>query len=315
MSSLFNHNLVNNAGACFAFVLFFVCSLSQSDASLPSETEPAKPVLQLANVYHSDISLTEYWVSEKLDGVRAYWNGKQLLSKQGYVYQAPEWFLKGLPEFALDGELWLDRGGFDRLSGIVRKQQAIDEEWGLVTYQVFDLPEHPGSFDERLQKLQGYFQQSPTPAWLYLIPQRKIKRHRDLDKLLQTVVAENGEGLMLHKGSSYYHAGRDDDLLKLKTYEDAEAIVLEHLPGKGKHHGRMGALLVEAVNHEQSGKIFKIGTGFSDAERENPPRIDTVITYKYHGLSSKGVPRFASFIRIREKQELGFADPTRVSRF
>jgi DNA ligase-1 len=278
---------------CFFVFLVSALCVSAGDKTLA-------PALQLANNFHPHIQLDNYWVSEKLDGVRAYWNGQQLLSKQGYVYQAPGWFLEDFPEFALDGELWLDRGKFDRLSGIVRKQQAIDEEWALVSYQVFDLPEHPGNFDERLKILQDYFQHTPTPAWLYLIPQFKVSSQRALEKLLNTVVADQGEGLMLHKGTSYYHAGRDDDLLKLKTYDDAEAIVLDYLPGKGKHEGRMGALLVKAVNHQQRDKVFRIGTGFSDAQRENPPPIGGLITYKYFGLSSNGVPRFASYMRVRE---------------
>lgn len=267
---------------------------------LSADEQPRPPELQLANLYSPGIDLHNYWVSEKLDGVRAYWNGRQLLSKQGHVYQAPAWFLKDLPDFALDGELWLDRGQFDRLSGIVRKLNPIDEEWAQVSYQVFDLPEHPGNFNQRLQVLQTYFLQHTTPPWLYLVPQFKVTKATELNQLLTQVVADKGEGLMLHKGSSHYHAGRDDDLLKLKTYEDAEAIVLEHLPGKGKHQGRLGALLVKAVNHRQQDKIFRIGTGFSDQQRENPPPIGGLITYKYFGLSSKGVPRFASFMRVRK---------------
>ncbi len=258
------------------------------------------PELQLANHYHSEITLNDYWVSEKLDGVRAYWNGKHFVSKQGHVYRAPEWFLAGLPDFPLDGELWLDRGRFDLLSGIVRKQQPLDEEWRLVTYQVFDLPDAGGDFDARLKLLKDYFQQHDTPPWLYLVPQFKVKDQADLNLLLKAVVDQNGEGLMLHKGVSHYHAGRDDDLLKLKTYQDAEAIVLKYLPGKGKNADKVGSLLVKALNQEQAGKVFKIGGGLSDAERENPPPLNSVITYKYFGLTSNGLPRFASFMRIRK---------------
>lgn len=277
------------------FFLFLIlpCSLFASEKRSP-------PDLQLANVYYPGIELQNYWVSEKLDGVRAYWNGKDLVSKQGHVYRAPEWFLEGLPDFPLDGELWLDRGAFDRLSGIVRKQEPVHEEWGLVTYQIFDLPGHPGAFDQRLRTLEDYFKNHATPPWLYLVPQFKVTQPKALTAMLNTIVAEKGEGLMLHKGSSHYHAGRDDDLLKLKTYEDAEAIVLKHLPGKGKHKGRMGALLVKAVNHQQRDKVFRIGTGFSDLQRENPPSVGELITYKYFGLSSKGLPRFASFMRVRK---------------
>jgi DNA ligase-1 len=85
--------------------------------------------------------------------------------------------------------------------------------------------------------------------------------------------------------------------LKLKTYEDAEAVVIAHLPGKGKYQGMMGALLVEMPDQRR----FKIGTGFSDAQRADPPPIGSTITYKYFGKTSTQLPRFASFLRVRNE--------------
>jgi len=271
-----------------------------STSAIAFEANIHAPPLQLANTYHSEIQVQDYWVSEKLDGVRAYWNGHQFISKQGNIYQAPEWFTKDFPPFALDGELWLDRGKFDALSGIVRKELPLDKEWQRITYQVFDLPEHQANFDERLAYLKNYFLKEQAPVWLKLIPQYKVQNEQELLLKLKGIEALRGEGLMLHKGSSFYHDGRDDDLLKLKTYQDAEAQVIGHLPGKGKYSEALGALLVTALNHEAKGKTFKIGTGFSDLERQNPPQIGATITYKYYGLTSKGLPRFASFMRIRE---------------
>lgn len=102
---------------------------------------------------------------------------------------------------------------------------------------------------------------------------------------------------MLRKPNSSYEAGRSYNLLKVKTYEDAEATVIAHLPGKGKHSGRLGALLVKLPNGIQ----FAVGSGFSDLERENPPPIGSIITFKYYGYHKSGIPRFASFLRVREK--------------
>jgi DNA ligase-1 len=101
---------------------------------------------------------------------------------------------------------------------------------------------------------------------------------------------------MLHRGSSLYVGKRNGDLLKLKPYEDAEAVVIKHLPGKGKFTNMMGAIIVEIPE----GKQFKIGTGFTHKERYNPPEIGSTITYQYRGKSKNGIPRFASFLRIRE---------------
>ena len=294
-----NRRLPCSAPKLFIVLMPLLLSLLFSSDAKCDKVNSKAPALQLANVYNSDIQLHDYWVSEKLDGVRAYWNGKQFLSKQGHIYQAPNWFIKDLPRFALDGELWLGRGQFDRLSGIVRKQVAIDKEWQTVSYQVFDLPEHADYFDKRLAYLKEYFSSESLPAWLKLIPQYKVRNEQALMLKLQQIEDLKGEGLMLHKGSSFYRSGRDDDLLKLKTYQDAEARVISHFPGKGKYQNVLGSLLVEAVNHKQKTKRFKIGTGFSDAERTNPPKAGSIITYKYFGLTSKGIPRFASFMRIR----------------
>jgi len=261
------------------------------------------PLLQLANHYHQQIEVQNYWVSEKLDGVRAYWDGSQFISKKGHVYSAPEWFTEGFPRFPLDGELWIARNTFDELSGIVRKNKPIDKEWQKVSYQVFDLPQSPETFDRRLIKLKKVFNQEKIefPEWLVLIKQYKSVSHDDLMAQLDLVVQQGGEGLMLHLGSSLYHGRRDDDLLKLKRYFDAEARVVEHIAGKGKNKGQLGSMLVEMLGGAQEKKRFRIGTGFSNEERKYPPPIGSIITYKYFGFTRNGLPRFASFMRIRKE--------------
>ena len=261
------------------------------------------PVLQLANHYHQEIEVNSYWVSEKLDGVRAYWTGSQFISKKGNVYPAPEWFTEDFPRFPLDGELWIARNTFDELSGIVRKNKPIDNEWQKVSYQVFDLPQSLEIFDGRLNELKILLNQKKMgfPDWLVLIKQFKAASHDDLMARLDLVVQQGGEGLMLHLGSSLYHGRRDDDLLKLKRYFDAEARVLEHLVGKGKYKGILGSMLVEVIGGSKEKIRFRIGTGFSDEERKYPPPIGSIITYKYFGFTRNGLPRFASFMRVRSE--------------
>ncbi len=256
--------------------------------------EASPPALQLANVYHDSINLEKYWVSEKYDGVRAFWNGKQLLSRQGNIIQAPIWFTEPLPDEQLDGELWLARGKFDRLSGIIRRQTPTDSDWLNVKYMVFDLPGSRMTFDDRLNLLKAIIHKI-NRSYIRLVKQEKMATQKLLMLKLEAVVAGGGEGLMLHLGTSTYKSFRNDDLLKLKKYSDAEAKVIQYIPGKGKFKGMLGSMLVET-----KGKLrFKIGSGFSDAERKKPPAIGSIITYKYFGLTSKGTPRFASFIRVR----------------
>ena len=301
--------IINNChrNLCFlpcriVFLWLFVCLPTLLCAQSP-------PSLQLANVYHSEIKVEDYWVSEKLDGVRAYWDGARFLSKNGNVYMAPDWFIKNLPSFALDGELWIARNTFDELSGIVRKKTPVDAQWRKVSYQVFDLPDDPVTFDERLSALNTLFgvesqgqkssEATVKPEWLVLIKQFKVSGHADLMNELDRVTKQGGEGLMLHLGSSLYRGRRDDDLLKLKQYFDAEATVIEHYPGKGKYTGLLGSMLVETIGPARERIRFRIGTGFNDEERKTPPPIGAVITYKYFGFTKSGLPKFASFIRLR----------------
>ena len=272
----------------FIVLVFFFSSLSQA-----GDLEP--PPIQLATVYHADINIQEYWVSEKLDGVRAYWNGQQLISKQGNIFNAPKWFIKDFPVVPLDGELWIKRHQFEKVSGIARKQHATTQEWQKISFMSFDLPSSAASFTARLQRLEKLIKLTNSP-YLKLIKQQKVKSNQQLQLLLEEVLKKGGEGLMLHKETAYYQVKRSKDLMKLKKREDAEAVVLQHLPGKGRNSGRLGAVLVET----ETGIQFKIGTGFSDKERENPPPIGTTITYTYIGKTNNNVPRFASFKRIRE---------------
>ena len=249
----------------------------------------------LAKVYKQE-NVSEWWVSEKLDGVRAIWNGKKLHFRSGKLISAPNWFIENFPEQLMDGELWMGRGTFEKLSGIVRKIQPNHNEWRQVSYMLFELPEHPGTFTRRVRKMVK-LTETLKISWLQPIPQIRLNSENALLNMLDEIVTKGGEGLMLHQADSLYHSGRSDDLLKLKPWQDAEATVVEILPGKGKFSGMMGSLLVA----DESGRIFRIGTGFSNKERRNPPTVGTVITYKFTGITNKGLPKFASFLRIYEQ--------------
>lgn len=254
----------------------------------------AKPKLMLANVYHQGLDLHDYWVSEKYDGVRALWDGTQFISRGGNIYHAPEWFITDFPKVHLDGELWISRQSFELLVSTVRDKKPDSEAWRKVKFMVFDLPKITDTFDNRLKQLAQIIDSANIP-WLNIVQQIKLQNHDALMKHLKKVTDLGAEGLMLHKGSSQYRAKRSGDLLKVKPYQDAEAIVVEHIAGKGKYTNMLGAIRVVLEN----GDTFKIGTGFSNAERQNPPKIGAVITYQFRGKTKNGIPRFASFLRER----------------
>ena len=276
-------------------LLLYAVGLQLLPWSVAHSAEFAPPPVMLANIYHADTKLADYWVSEKLDGVRGYWDGEKLLTRGGELISAPGWFTAGWPKIPMDGELWVGRGKFAETVSIVLRQTVDDAGWRKIRFMVFDLPAHPGIFTERNEALKTLLAGVALP-WVRQVEQLKVADHVQLRATLDRVVKNGGEGLMLHRGVSLYRAERSDDLLKLKPYQDAEAKVVGHLPGKGKHSGMLGALLVETA----AGVQFRIGTGFSDADRRNPPPLGSWVTYRFTGLNEKsGIPRFARFMRVR----------------
>lgn len=260
-------------------------------ATVPAFGLETLPQLQLAQSYQQQEAVSDFWISEKLDGVRAFWDGRQLRSRSGQWIKLPDALLEQLPAFALDGELWAGRGQFQQVMQALQPGSA-DELWQTIRLMVFDAPQESGTFTQRLQFLT---QQLPENAFVQLVPQQQLQTKTQLDLLLQQVVAEGGEGLMLHHAKALYQSGRVNHLQKLKLVEDAEARVVAHLPGRGQFSGMLGALLVELPD----GRRFKLGSGFTVAERQNPPGIGRLVTFQYQGLTHKGTPRFAVFVRER----------------
>jgi DNA ligase-1 len=260
----------------------------------PASADPP-PAMLLAEVYGADVEVSQYWVSEKFDGVRAQWDGRTLRFRGGGRVPAPAWFTAGFPAQPLDGELWIGRDRFDELSGTVRKIEPVDTEWRQVRYLVFELPGAAGDFSARVRQMQTLVDQAGVP-WLQAVEQTRVADHDALMQRLDAVIRTRGEGLMLHRADAPYLSGRSDALLKLKPWQDAEAVVVGHMPGKGKYQGMTGALQMAMPD----GKRFRIGSGLTDALRRQPPPVGTRITYRYQNLTKKGLPRFPRYLRVRE---------------
>lgn len=266
---------------------------AKAPAEEGAEDEGAAPPLLLAHSWDGEVDPSGWWMSEKLDGVRAYWDGRRFVSRLGNQYHAPGWFTEGLPEFPLDGELWLDRKAFQRTVSVVRRQDGGDA-WRQIKYLVFDAPGLKGSFEERVRH---YHEAIATrrPAFAQPLAHEVCRDLGHMRSELARVEGLGGEGLMLRRPGSPYEVGRSHTLLKVKSFFDAEARVVGHQAGAGKHKGRLGALLVEL----QDGTRFAVGTGLSDAQREDPPPVGAIITFRYQELSDGGVPRFPSFVGVR----------------
>ena len=229
-------------------------------------------------------------MSEKLDGVRAFWNGKQLLSRNGYAFTPSPGFTRDFPPFALDGELYSSREQFERISAAVRSSKG---DWSTLKLHVFDVPHAQGNLYQRLAVLQEWLKAHPQ-ANIVCIAQHEVRNFAQVQAFLRQIEAGGGEGVMLRDPNAGYAAGRSNQLLKLKSHQDAECTVTAHHAGKGKYTGKLGAFTCRNEYGE-----FRIGSGLSDADRGNPPPVGTVITYRYRGFTAKGLPRFPTYVRVR----------------
>jgi DNA ligase-1 len=257
-----------------------------------------KGPVQLATVYDNE-NISAYLVSEKYDGFRAIWKNGKLRTRNGHVIQTPQWFTQGLPNVWLDGELWYKRGEFEYVAATVTTNIPIDAQWRHITYMVFDAPTHTDRFQQRASFYSALLQELNI-AHIQAVEQFTIESNQALMALLEKYTRDGAEGLMLHKANALFSDGRSGNLHKLKKYMDAEATVIKHLPGKGKYINSMGSLLVEFINRAGVKIQFKIGSGFSDHQRKHPPPIGSRISFAYHGYTKRGLPRFASFMRIRD---------------
>jgi DNA ligase-1 len=294
MPNVFRRRESRNSGTALfhiiCFLLLFCWPLSTARAATP---EPMLP-----EVYHGQVDVRGWLMSEKLDGVRGYWDGKRLWSKDGKAFRPPAAFVHGLPDFPLEGEIWGGRCRYEQTVATVLKERP-DDGWLKLKFAVFDVPEAAVGFSRRIEKARVWFADHPSD-FAFVIEQRPVRNRHQLEQELRRVEKLGGEGLMVRRPDALYVAGRSTDILKVKDFQDAEAVVVGHISGKGRNSGVLGSLLVERPDNTR----FKIGTGFSDEERRNPPPVGTVITFKYYGTFSSGIPRFPSFLRIRKDHGL-----------
>lgn len=274
-------------------VLLACCGLLLSAVAAVAATGPMLP-----EVYEGQVDVSGWLMSEKLDGVRGAWDGRQLRSKNGHLFHPPAPFIRDLPPFPLEGELWGGRGSFEQTVATVAREHPHGG-WLQLKFAIFDVPQAPGAFTDRLARARKWFASHPSP-YAFIIPKIPVRDRDHLQQELRRIEAHGGEGLIVRKPDALYAAGRSPEILKVKSYEDAEATVVAHLPGQGRNEGRLGSLLVEL----EDGTRFRIGTGFSDAERESPPPVGAVITFKHYGKYRSGIPKFPSFMRIRRDEGL-----------
>ena len=292
-----------------AFLNFTLTAQSEnlSGASVDTAKKAKFELLKLSEYKGQNVG--GWLASEKLDGVRAYWDGRDLLSRNGKILAAPEGWSAHFPPFALDGELYTARGEFEKIQSIVMDKTPSIAAWSEIKFHVFDVPEASGGLLERLSELEKFIVKNPQAGQnLKIIKQVKIKNNAEFEAFAEAVIAKGGEGAVVREPNAPYERKRSKNALKYKKFKDAECEVTAINTGTGKYAGLMGSVTCKSLGaagsnpDEQTpgGVKFKIGSGFSDEERANPPKIGSIITYKYQNLTAKGLPRFPVFLRVRE---------------
>jgi DNA ligase-1 len=248
--------------------------------------------VQKPKVYDEQ-NISGWYMSEKLDGIRGYWDGKKLRTKNGNEIFAPQYFIKNFPPFALDGELWSKRDDFEFVQNTVL-DKTPSKDWAKITYNIFEVPDTKGDFLNRLEKAKKWFEKHPN-KYINIIKQIKCKDGNHLQNFLNTIISLNGEGVIVKDGSKEYHTGRSPHILKVKKAQDMEGEVVGH-------NLRQDESLKSLQIKLQNGVVFNLGTGFSEDERLSPPKIGSIVTFKYYGFTKNGKPKFASFMRVRNKE-------------
>ncbi|MFV7789974.1 DNA ligase [Aliarcobacter lanthieri] len=252
--------------------------------------------LQKATIYDErKHNINSYYMSEKLDGIRAYWSGEELQTKNGNKIFAPKWFTKNFPPFELDGELFTKQNDFENIQSIVLSHKE-SIEWENISYNIFEVPNQEGDFQKRLNFLNNWLAKNPN-KFIKIIPQIKVNNIDELDDFLNKVLANDGEGVILKNYTLDYFTGRSDNVLKVKKFFDDEAEVISHNLNK---NGSFKSLKVKLKN----GIEFNLGNGFKNSDRLNPPKVGSIITFKYFDLTKNGKPKFASFLRVRQQEYL-----------
>ncbi|MBY6196791.1 DNA ligase [Vibrio hangzhouensis] len=254
-----------------------------------------KPQVVNAIEYQQSLDLADYFVSEKLDGIRAVWTGAELVTRSGRVINAPRWFTAPLPDLIIEGELWAGRNQFSLVQKTVLDKIPDEKSWQSITFMLFDVPGHLGTFEKRYEFLRSYCDNNGM-THIRCVEQKTVSSHGELQQYLQQLTSRHAEGLMLKLRHEVYHPGRNRSLVKMKTVQDMDGVVVGYKQGKGKYQGQLGSLLIEL----DDGVRFYLGSGLSDSDRKNPPKVGEVVTFKHNGWTVNGIPRFARFYRIRE---------------
>lgn len=250
--------------------------------------------IQKPKVYNENQHKINNWImSEKLDGIRAYWNGKKLLSKNGNKIYIPKELIKNYPSFHLDGELWTKRNDFENIQSIVLDKTPT-KKWKEITYNIFEVPNQKGNFNQRIKVLKDWIKTNKNTN-IRVIRQVKCKNKKHLNSYLKTLLDKKAEGVIIKNPNISYFTGRNKNILKVKKFKDMEGKVIAINYNINNKFKSLKILLKNNIE-------FNLGGGFTNEEKINHPKIGDTVTFKYYGLTKYKKPKFASFLRIRKEE-------------
>ena len=243
--------------------------------------------------------ISNWCIYDKIDGVRATLQDRSLVSRTGRKFSVPTDYIEELKDhygdLALDGELIHVSNKFDTTVSIVRDQTKKNNMhyWKDIVYIVFDIIDTSLPFKGREEKLESL---DYTVNTKHLKANAIVTSNDTVNKELTKAIALKKEGLIIRNPEAVYEYGRSHNLLKVKEFSDEEVTVKSIYKGEGKHKGRAGGV----VCLRDSGEEFRCGTGFSDEQRENPPKVGDRITVRYFELTKDNIPRFPIYIGVRD---------------
>ncbi len=255
------------------------------------------PEVLLAETYDlkKNGNMIGWWVSEKLDGVRSWWDGENFWSRLGNKFYAPDWFRAQMPtNCILDGELFIGRGKFKETVSIVKSHSKTDA-WHQITFMIFDIPSEANRpFEERITLVNEICAKANSKN-IQAVNHQQVTANSNINKMLSDIEEVGGEGLMFRQPTSMYIGKRSKTLIKMKSFKDEEATIIGYATeGQGRLAGTTGSLLVR----DADGIEFKVGSGLDDETRKTPPPVGTLITYRYQEKQSSGKPRFPVYVGI-----------------
>lgn len=237
-------------------------------------------------------NIAGWYMSEKLDGIRAYWNTKELLTKNGKKIYTPRGFTDNFPAFELDGELWTKRDNFENIQSIVL-DKVPSKNWEQITYNIFEAPNSKGNFQQRLKKVNDWFAKNKNQS-VKIINQIICKDKNHLNSFLEEIVILKGEGVIIKNQNLSYINKRSKNSLKVKKFYDMEGVVTRIT----YNNEVMKSLVLKLEN----GTTFNLGGGFTQQQRKHHPNVGDMITFKYYNFTKYGKPKFASFLRVRKAE-------------